>query len=53
MPLLTEAGGNDDENLPLAFRPPLGKENARFNRFSETNFIGEDRALRERRAEGE
>jgi hypothetical protein len=48
-----EDGRNDDQQLPPLLCPFFGKKNPGLNRFPKSNFVGEDRAFRERRAERE
>src|SRR5438045_3423840 len=46
MPLFPQTRGDDDENLPLAFSPPLGQENACLDCLAESDFVSEDRPFR-------
>src|SRR5437762_9050196 len=46
-PLLSQVCGNDHEQLPLPLGPFLGEQQPGFNRLSESDLVGEDRALRE------
>ena len=44
-PLLAQVRGHDHEKAPLALGPFLGEQQARFDRLSEPDFVGEDCAL--------
>jgi hypothetical protein len=45
MPLLAQVGRRDDQNAALALGPFLGDQQAGFDGFAETDFIGKDGAL--------
>jgi hypothetical protein len=49
VPLLAEVGRRDDEDAPFALRPLLGNDEARLDGFTQTDLVGEQRALRQRR----
>ena len=53
LPLLAERRGHDDQDPALAFGPSLGDHEPGLDRLSEADFVGQDRAFRERRADGE
>ncbi len=48
MPLLSKIRRRDDEDPPLSLRPSLRKENSGLDRFSETDLVGEERAIGKR-----
>ena len=50
-PLLTKVSRTNNQDEAFAFRPFLGKDEARFDGFSKTDFIGENGALGQRRLE--
>ena len=53
MPLLAQVGRRDDQDAPLALRPLLREHEPGFDGLAEADFVGQQRALRERRLEGE
>ena len=42
MPLRAQIGRNDNQNAPTTFGPALGNDQARFDSFSESNFVSKD-----------
>src|ERR1035438_9771595 len=52
VPLFAEVGRHDDEQVALALGPPLREEDAGFDGFAQADFVGENRAFGEWRAEG-
>ena len=53
IPLLAQIGRRDDQDAPLALRPFLREDQARLDGLAETDLVGQQRALGERRLEGE
>ncbi len=51
IPLLAQVGRRDDQDAPLALRPLLREHQARLDGFAQAHFVGQQRALRERRSE--
>src|SRR4051812_21994580 len=52
-PLLAKVGWHDHNKLAFSLGPPLRKQETSLDSLSESNLIGQDRAPRERIAEGE
>ena len=52
-PLLAQVGRHDHQHLPPALGPLLRQEQPSLNRLPQPHFVGENRALGERAAEGE
>jgi len=53
LPLLAEHGGHDNENAPAAFSPLLRKHDTCFDRLAQSDFVGQDRTVGERRTQSE
>jgi hypothetical protein len=48
LPLLTQGGGDDEDDAAAALGPALGDDEAGFDGFAETDFVGQDDASGER-----
>ena len=52
-PLLAQGGRHDQENAPLALRPPLRDHQSRLDGFAQAHLVGQNGAARDRRLQRE